>query len=329
MLIVTGGAGFIGSNLIHTLNAWGHTDILCVDRLQPASKFRNLLGAEISDFVDLDDFRREIQADSLPAAPIQAIFHQGACSNTLEDDGRYMLDNNFTYSKELLHFALRHRIPFVYASSAAVYGLSRKFAEHPENEKPLNIYGYSKLLFDNYVRRILPTAESTVVGLRYFNAYGPREEHKGRMASTAHHFARELRETGEIRLFAGSGGYPDGEQRRDFVYVDDLSRMNLFFAGLADGQGEPLAAAAPPPPLHRGIYNAGTGVSHSFNEMAAAVAAAVDLPLQIHYIPFPEDLRMRYQHRTEADLTQLRIAQYSRMFTPLLQGISATVRTAN
>ncbi len=326
MFIVTGGAGFIGSNLIHTLNAWGHTDILCVDRLQPASKFRNLLGAQISDFVDLDDFRQNILADRPPASAIRAIFHQGACSNTLEDDGRYMLDNNFTYSRELLHFALRHRIPFIYASSAAVYGLSRNFAEQPENENPLNIYGYSKLLFDNYVRRILPAAESTVVGLRYFNVYGPREQHKGRMASTAHHFAHELRETGTIRLFVGSGGYPDGEQRRDFVFVGDLCRMNLFFAGLADTQGEPLPAAAnSAPPVHHGIFNAGTGASHSFNEMAAAVAAAVDLPLQIHYIPFPGDLQGRYQHYTQADPQLLRQAGYRRQPAALNLGVRLTL----
>ena len=210
-----------------------------------------------------------------------------------------------------------------------MYGLSRNFAEQPENEKPLNVYGYSKLLFDNYVRRILPAAESTVVGLRYFNAYGPREEHKGRMASTAHHFARELRETGEIRLFEGSGGYPDGEQRRDFVYVDDLCRMTLFFAGLADGQGESLAATAPAPPVHRGIFNAGTGVSHSFNEMAAAVAAAVDLPLQIQYVPFPEDLRKRYQHYTQADLDQLRQAGYRRLPSPLNLGVKLSLSASN
>ncbi len=329
MFIVTGGAGFIGSNLIHTLNAWGQTDILCVDRLQPASKFRNLLGAEISNFVDLDDFRREIQAGHLPAASIRAIFHQGACSNTLEDDGRFMLDNNFTYSKELLHFALRHRIPFVYASSAAVYGLSRDFAEQPENEKPLNIYGYSKLLFDNYVRRILPTAESTVVGLRYFNAYGPHEEHKGRMASTAHHFARELRESGEIRLFEGSGGYADGEQRRDFVYVGDLCRMNLYFAGLADGQGEPLAVVSPKPPLHRGIFNAGTGVSHSFNQMAAAVATAVNLSLKIHYVPFPGDLQGRYQHYTQADPQHLQEAGFRCRPMPLDAGVKLSLSDSN
>lgn len=321
MFIVTGGAGFIGSNLIHALNAWGHTDIICVDRLQPASKFRNLQDAAISDFLDLDEFRQQILAGHPPASAIHAIFHQGACSNTLEDDGRYMLDNNFTYSKQLLHFALRHRIPFIYASSAAVYGLSQEFAEQPENEKPLNIYGYSKLLFDNYVRRILPDAESTVVGLRYFNVYGPREQHKGRMASTAHHFARELRETGAIRLFEGSGGYPDGEQRRDFVYVGDLCRMNLFFAGLADRQGEPLPAAASSAPVHRGIFNAGTGDSHSFNEMAAAVALALSLPLQTHYIPFPDDLQGRYQHYTQADPRRLREAGFERLPTALSLGV--------
>ena len=234
MIIVTGGAGFIGSNLIRQLNLAGERDILLVDNFAPAAnlsgpKFLNLWGAEFADYMDKREFRSALNAGDFDDLEISAILHQGACSNTLEDDGRYMMDNNFTYSKELLHFALARKIPFVYASTAAVYGLSEKFSETPANERPLNIYGYSKLVFDDYVRRLIPEIRSTVVGLRYFNVYGPREQHKGRMASVIHHFTKQLKETGAIRMFQGSGGYGDGEQRRDFVFVNDLAYINMFF----------------------------------------------------------------------------------------------------
>ncbi len=237
MIIVTGGAGFIGSNLIQQLNRAGERDILLVDSFAPAPhltgpKFLNLAGAEFADYMDKREFRAALKAGDFEATRIRAILHQGACSNTLEDDGRYMMDNNFTYSKELLHFALDRKVPLVYASTAAVYGASTDFTTQPKNERPLNVYGYSKLVFDNYVRRLLPDMKCTVVGLRYFNVYGPREQHKGRMASVIHHFTRQLKDTGTIRMFEGSGGYSDGEQRRDFVFVKDLAHINMFFAGL-------------------------------------------------------------------------------------------------
>ncbi len=320
MIIVTGGAGFIGSNLVHELNRAGERDILVVDNLAPAPnlsgpKFFNLAGAQYADYMDKAEFRAALNAGDFETEPIRAILHQGACSNTLEDDGRYMMDNNFTYSKELLHFALDRRIPMVYASTAAIYGASANFTEQPENERPLNVYGYSKLVFDNYVRRLIPEMESTVVGLRYFNVYGPREQHKGRMASVLHHFTRQLKDTGTIRMFQGSGGYADGEQRRDFVFVKDLARINMFFAGLLPGSGssEPVQA----------VVNAGTGRARTFNAVAQSLMQ-VHGPGRIEYIPFPGDLKNRYQHYTQADVSGLRAAGYSAPFTALEDGVQQT-----
>ncbi|HEU5341114.1 ADP-glyceromanno-heptose 6-epimerase [Edaphobacter sp.] len=319
MIIVTGGAGFIGSNLIHQLNQAGVRDILVVDNLAPAPnlsgpKFLNLAGLDYSDYMDKREFRAALKSGSLEAARIRAILHQGACSNTLEDDGRYMMDNNFTYSKELLHFAAEYKVPFVYASTAAVYGASTAFNEAPANERPLNVYGYSKLVFDNYVRRLMPTFKSTVVGLRYFNVYGPREQHKGRMASVMHHFTRQLKETGVIRMFEGSGGYADGEQRRDFVFVNDLARINMFFGG--------LLPKSPRRPTHA-IVNAGTGQARTFKAVAEALMS-VHGPGKIEYIPFPGDLKNRYQHYTQADIAGLRAAGYTDPFTPLEEGVKQT-----
>lgn len=320
MIIVTGGAGFIGSNLVHELNRIGHKDILIVDNLAPAPnlsgpKFLNLHGAEFSDYMDKREFREALNKGLIEGAKVRAILHQGACSNTLEDDGRYMMDNNYTYSKELLHFALEHKIPFIYASTAATYGASTSFTEIPVNERPLNVYGYSKLVFDNYVRRLMPGIKSTVVGLRYFNVYGKREQHKGRMASVMHHFTRQLKETGTIRMFEGSGGYADGEQRRDFVFVRDLARINMFFAGLLAGQDSSTPIQA--------VVNAGTGEARTFKAVAEALMQ-VHGPGKIEYIPFPGDLKNRYQHFTEADVKGLRAAGYTDPFTPLEEGVKQT-----
>ena len=319
MIIVTGGAGFIGSNLIHELNRMGERDILVVDNFAPAPnlsgpKFLNLWGAEYNDYMDKREFRAALNAGDFESAPVRAILHQGACSNTLEDDGRYMMDNNFTYSKELLHFAISRKIPMVYASTAAVYGLSETFREVPANERPLNVYGYSKLVFDNYVRRLMPHIKSTVVGLRYFNVYGPREQHKGRMASVIHHFTKQLRDTGTVRMFEGSGGYADGEQRRDFVFVKDLAQINMFFGG--------LLPHSPKKPV-QAVVNSGTGEARTFRAVAESL-------MQVHgngkleFIPFPGDLKNRYQHFTEADAAGLRAAGYAAPFTSLEEGIRRT-----
>ena len=323
MIIVTGGAGFIGSNLIQQLNAIGERDILLVDNFAPAAnlsgpKFLNLWGAQFADYMDKTEFRRKLAAGAFESVKVRAILHQGACSNTLEDDGRYMMDNNFTYSKEVLALAVKQGAPLVYASTAAVYGLSEEFAPVPANERPLNIYGYSKLVFDDYVRRAFATGAiaSTVVGLRYFNVYGPREQHKGRMASVIHHFSKQLKDTGTIRLFEGSGGYANGEQRRDFVFVRDLCRVNLFFAGLL-----PQKPAAP---VHA-IVNAGTGMACSFNEVARTLMK-IEGEGRIEYVPLPAELGKRYQHFTCADVGTLRAAGYTDAFTSLEDGCRATLQ---
>jgi ADP-L-glycero-D-manno-heptose 6-epimerase len=297
MIIVTGGAGFIGSNIVRQLNQQGYKDILVVDDLTDGTKFKNIAYCSISDYQDKDDFLLRIKNNDHFDKKIEVIFHQGACSATTEWNGKYMMHNNYEYSKTLLHYCLKNKIPFIYASSAAVYGVSKTFAEIPENELPLNVYGYSKLLFDQYVRRVLPEADSQVVGLRYFNVYGPNEQHKGSMASVAFHLNNQLRTNDSINLFAGCDGYADGEQVRDFVYVDDVVNVNLWFwqnhksHGVFKDNG--------------GIFNVGTGKSQSFNSVAKAV---IDWHGRgtIKYIPFPEHLVGRYQSFTQANINGLR-----------------------
>ncbi len=305
MFIVTGGAGFIGSNIVRALNVQGIDEILVVDNLEDSRKFVNLRDCEIWDYMDKREFHSMLESRRFDAK-VDAILHQGACSDTMEYDGRYMMENNFSYSKVLLHYAVEHRIPFVYASSAAVYGNGKSFAEKPANEKPLNVYGYSKLLFDQYVRRVMPGAESTVVGLRYFNVYGPNEAHKGRMASIVYQIYCQLKDKGIARLFQGSDGYANGEQRRDFVYVDDVVDVNLFFA------------LGPP---RKGIFNVGTGHSRSFNDVANTWISLLGFG-EITYIPFPDELRGKYQSLTEADISALRRAGYEKSFTSLEKGIA-------
>lgn len=307
MIIVTGGAGFIGSNIVRALNARGEKDILVVDNLEDGRKFRNLVDCEIADYQDKDDFLRRIKRRADIGCHVSAVFHQGACSATTEWDGRYMLRNNHEYSKVLLNLCLENKIPFIYASSAAVYGASESFSESPANEHPLNVYGYSKLLFDQYVGRCLPNAGCQVVGLRYFNVYGPGETHKGAMASVAWHFNRQVIEDGEARLFTGSGGYGDGEQRRDFVYVGDVAAVNVW---LMDN------------PEVSGIFNVGSGRSQSFNDVATAVVSWHGQG-QIRYVPFPDHLKGSYQSFTEADMTQLRAAGYREKFRPVEDGVKA------
>ncbi|MEM8815608.1 MAG: ADP-glyceromanno-heptose 6-epimerase [Pseudomonadota bacterium] len=305
MLIVTGGAGFIGSNLVKALSARGHDDIVVVDNLEDGHKFVNISDLPIADYLDKDELLARL-GDPGFAGGVKAVLHQGACSATTEWNGRYMMQNNYAYSRQLLEFCLANAIPYIYASSAAVYGASTEFAESPANENPLNVYGYSKLQFDRYVRRLAATPASQVVGLRYFNVYGPREQHKGSMASVAFHFNRQLLAEGEVRLFEGSGGYGDGEQERDFVYVDDICAVNLWFLEH---------------PRVSGVFNAGTGRAQSFNDVARAVIRFHGKG-SIRYIPFPEHLKGAYQSYTQADLAALRQAGCDVDFRPVEQGVA-------
>jgi ADP-L-glycero-D-manno-heptose 6-epimerase len=306
MIIVTGAAGFIGSNLVEGLNRRGIRDVIAVDNLSDGTKFRNLADLDIADYLDMDDFLHHIEANH-EFGKLRAIFHQGACSTTTEWDGRFMLRVNFEYTKKLFHYCQARHVPLIYASSAAVYGAGPNYREDPQQERPLNVYGYSKFLFDQYLRARLPHLKSQVVGLRYFNVYGPREQHKGHMASVAFHCDRQIRESGECRLFEGSDGYADGEQRRDFIYVGDAVDVNLWFFDH---------------PERSGVFNCGTGRSQSFNDVARAVIAWHDKG-RIQYIPFPDTLKGRYQSFTEADLAQLRAAGCDVRFKSVEEGVKA------
>lgn len=304
--MVTGGAGFIGSNLVHGLNRSGYTDILVVDELTDGRKFRNIVNADVRDYLDKDEFRRLLDRDNASLKGVTAVFHQGACTDTTEWDGRFMMENNYTYSRQLLDFCSTRRLPFIYASSAAIYGTGDKFVEEAARERPVNVYGYSKYLFDAYVRARLTERTSQVVGLRYFNVYGPGEAHKEAMASVVWHFNRQILDQGEVRLFRGSGGYADGEQQRDFVHVDDVVQVNLWL--LAN-------------PGSAGIFNVGTGTSRSFNDVANAVIAWHGRG-RIRYIDFPASLRDSYQSFTQADITALRGAGYEAGFLTLEEGVA-------
>ncbi len=308
MIVVTGGAGFIGSNLVKFLNQQGRTDILVVDDLTEGVKFKNISDCEIFDYLDKDDFLAKIQNDIPWPHPIKVIFHQGACSTTTEWNGRFMMKNNYEYSKSLLRYCTSNKIPFIYASSAAVYGDGKAgFSEKRECEHPLNVYGYSKFQFDEYVRQHQADFKSQVVGLRYFNVYGPREQHKGNMASVAFHHHNQLLNSDVVKLFVGSDGFADGEQRRDFVYVEDVVKVNYWFF-----QHQEVS----------GIFNVGTGHSQTFNDVANAVIAWHKRG-KIEYIPFPSQLVGCYQSFTEADISALRHAGYSDSFKTVAEGVKS------
>jgi ADP-L-glycero-D-manno-heptose 6-epimerase len=323
VIIVTGAAGFIGSNLVKALNARGERDIVAVDNLSRADKVANLADLEISDFIDKRDLAARMREARFDGA-VAAVLHQGACSDTMETDGRYMMQNNYEYSMALLDWCQERRVPFIYASSASVYGAGQVFKESRENEAPLNVYGYSKFLFDEAVRRCLPSKTAQVAGFRYFNVYGPREAHKGRMASVAFHFFNQYLSEGRVRLFEGSAGYGPGEQIRDFVSVEDVVRVNLFFFDH---------------PEISGIFNVGTGHAQSFNEMARATVNAVRaargekaLSLgelraakAIEYVAFPPQLVGKYQSFTQADLGLLRAAGYREPFLGVEEGVARYV----
>jgi len=321
-IIVTGAAGFIGANNVKALNDRGESDILAVDNLTRADKFRNLVDCEIADYLDKAEFIERVRRRELPKPEV--VFHQGACSDTMETDGRYMLENNYRYTLALFDWCQELRVPFIYASSGATYGLTQDFREDRANEKPLNVYGYSKSLFDQILRRRMGTLTAPAIGLRYFNVYGPREAHKGRMASVAFHHVNQFRAEGRVKLFEGSHGYANGEQRRDFIHVDDVIAVNLHF------WTRPVS----------GIYNLGTGRAQSFNDVALTVVNTLRgaegrpaLPLAdavaqklIEYIAFPEALRGKYQAYTQADITRLRAAGYTAPMMSVEEGTAKYVR---
>ena len=322
-IVVTGAAGFVGANLVRALNERAFTDIVAVDNLTRADKCVNLADCDIAEFVDKEEFLARI-AEGEFDDDVGAVLHQGACSDTMESDGRYMMRNNYRYSVTLLEHCQDNDIPFLYASSASVYGAGPVFRESRDHEAPLNVYGYSKFLFDQHVRRLLPERTAQIAGFRYFNVYGPRERHKGRMASVAMHFFDQYRSAGRVQLFEGSGGFDAGEQRRDFVYVDDVVAANLWFLEHPEASG---------------IFNVGTGRASTYNAMAAAVINAVDRragrPARdvdelvrdgaIANVPFPPALAGKYQSRTEADLAALRAAGYDAPFAGVEEGVGRYV----
>ena len=316
--VVTGAAGFIGSNIVKALNERGETNIIAVDNLKKADKFRNLADCEIADYMSKEDFIERLQDGDFDGI-LAAVLHEGACSDTMETDGRYMMENNYRYSLAILNHCQNEEVPFLYASSASVYGGGGVFKESRKHESPLNVYAYSKFLFDQVVRRRWANRTSQIVGLRYFNVYGQREQHKGRMASVAYHFFNQYRADGFVKLFEGCDGYDNGGQLRDFVSVEDVVKVNMFFL---DHPGK------------SGIFNLGTGKAQSFNDVAVAtintlrmakgesVLTLEQMQLQqlIRYIPFPDALRGKYQSYTQADMSAMREIGYVKPFLTVEQG---------
>lgn len=321
--VVTGAAGFIGSNLVKALNERGENNIIAVDNLKRADKFKNLADCDIADYMDKEDFVQHLH-DGYFDGLLSAVLHEGACSDTMETDGRYMMQNNYRYSLELLNYCQEEEVPFLYASSASVYGGGSVFRESRENEAPLNVYAYSKFLFDQVVRRRWHKRSAQIVGLRYFNVYGPREAHKARMASVAFHFFNQFRADGHVKLFEGCDGYANGGQLRDFVSVEDVTRVNMHFLDHPDKSG---------------IFNLGTGRAQSFNDVAVAVINTLraeegkptlsleDIQKQelLRYIPFPEQLKGKYQSYTQADMAALRESGYGAPFLTVEQGVGRYV----
>lgn len=305
--VVTGGAGFIGCNLVRALNERGETDILVVDELGSDIKWKNLVGLRFEDYMDKSDFRDQVGKGALSG--VETIFHMGACSSTTETDAAYLMENNYRYTRELCEWALGHDVRFIYASSGATYGDGSQGYSDADEEtphlQPLNMYGYSKHLFDLWA--LSHGLLDRIAGLKYFNVYGPGEDHKGDMRSVVHKAHGQIRETGEVKLFRSHRkDYRDGEQVRDFVYVKDAVAVTLYFLDRPDVSG---------------LFNCGTGQARTWNDLAKAVFAALGKEPRIRYIDMPEGLREKYQYRTEADITKLLRAGYDTPFTSLEDGI--------
>lgn len=320
-IVVTGAAGFIGANIVKGLNARGEKDIIAVDDLTRGDQFRNLVDCEIAHYLDKHDFLLML-AEGEFDGELSAVIHQGACSDTMNHDGKYMMENNYQYTLSLFNHCQSEAVPFLYASSAAVYGGGSTFVEKREHESPLNVYGYSKFLFDQVLRRRMQEGLSAqAVGFRYFNVYGPREQHKERMASVAFHNFNQYRSEGRVKLFGGWDGWGDGMQSRDFVSVEDVVKVNLYFLDH---------------PEKSGVYNLGTGRAQPFNDVAVATvnacrrhagqpALTLEEMLQqglLEYIDFPDALKGKYQSFTQADIGALRAAGYTEPMLDVSAGVS-------
>ena len=311
MIVVTGSNGFIGSNLIKGLNKIGCKEIIAVDDHRKPELKENIIHCDIKDYLDIDEFLLLLQKNKFDGTKLKSIYHQGACSDTMEWDAEYLYKNNLLYSKELLNLAIKSDTPLIYASSASVYGSGNVFEESIENENPINLYAYSKFKFDQLVRRALAENTTQIVGLRYFNVYGPQEQHKGTMSSVAYHLHNQLNDNDFIKLFKGSDGYNDGEQRRDFIYVDDIVKVNLWFM-----ENKEIS----------GIFNLGTGKSSSFNDIAQAVINW-NRKGKIEYIDFPEKLKDSYQSYTKANISKLRKVGYTEDFIDITEGVKLYLDT--
>jgi ADP-L-glycero-D-manno-heptose 6-epimerase len=309
MIIVTGGAGFIGSAIVWRLNELGYDDILIVDRADETDKWKNLAPLKFSDYIDADDFLDDVGLHK----NTDTIFHMGACSSTTETDADYMIRNNFQYTKDLADFAAANDIRFIYASSAATYGDGsagmNDGTDNLDKLRPLNIYGFSKQMFDEFAAR--NGMFEKIVGLKYFNVFGPNENHKGDMRSLVNKAFDQICETGKLNLFKSANpDYADGEFGRDFVYIKDAVEMTLHFMERKEG----------------GLFNVGSGRINTWNALADAIFKALDRPKNVEFIDMPENLRDRYQYHTQADLTRIRNAGYTAETTPLDEAVADYVR---
>lgn len=308
-IIVTGGAGFIGSAIVWRLNELGHDNILIVDRMDETDKWKNLSPLRFADYIDAYDFIEDL--DDFKDA--KTILHMGACSATTETDADYMIRNNYQYTQDLARWAVKQDIRFIYASSAATYGDGsagmNDGTEELDKLRPLNLYGYSKHLFDQYAAR--NGMFDNIVGLKYFNVFGPNENHKGEMRSLVNKAFDQINSTGKLQLFKSHNpDYADGEFGRDFVYVKDAVEMTLHFMKNKTG----------------GLFNVGSGNAHSWNALANAIFRALEVPKNVEFIDMPENLRDRYQYHTQADLTRIRDAGYTADTTPLDEAVADYVR---